>query len=102
MSVFFTPHARARALERYGLDLSAADMSGIVAACNDGEAPVLRRNENGTTHAWKIGKQPVYPVVHKGVIVTFMPPDFFLASTSREHRAKATRAHSRTGRMAHA
>lgn len=88
MSVFFTPHARKRALERYGLSLSIQDLSGIMKQCERGDT--LRQSEgHGTV---------IYIVYHNGVrmlpmvtvgdppmLVTFLPPDAMQAGSKRRH-----------------
>ena len=92
MGFFFTPHARQRAKERYGLDLSASEMSGILKACEDGAATLISNNQKaGSVYAWKIGTIWVYPIVRNHILVSFKPSDFFLASSGKAHRKEAAR-----------
>jgi hypothetical protein len=86
MSYFFTPHARERAKERHGPDLSIAEMSRIMRLCETGKAPVVRSHEDGTVHFAKVGTNPVYPVIRDGMIITFLPAKLLLASTGKLRR----------------
>lgn len=91
MTFFFTPHARDRARERYGIELSAAEMGGIARACESGQATKMSERAGGIAYAWMIGTIRVYPVVKDGVIKTFLPSDWFLASTAKRHRKERAR-----------
>ena len=90
----FTGHARDRAFERYGLALTDAELTDIANACITGKAPVLRsrQGDGGMVHRWTFNGMAVYPVIAQGKLVTFLPLDFFFASSARAHRNVMKRA----------
>lgn len=94
MSHFFTPHARARAQERYGLKLTIAELSFIAHCCNGGSAAVVRTLPNGTkTYCVTVRGVNTFPVISQDqVIITFQPPDFMVASSAKKHRREMGRA----------
>lgn len=93
MSKFFTPHSRDRAEQRYGFRPTIQEMSRCLRACRDGHATIMRTRPDGVTvFRTEMRGRPVYPVVAPtDVIITFLPPDFMLASTSKAHRQDKAR-----------
>lgn len=85
---FFTAHARARAKERYGIDLSVNDMSLIAHSCNCGAAALLQIARNGAkTYCFELRGVRTFPLIRPdGLIITFRPADFFIASAGKKHR----------------
>jgi hypothetical protein len=90
MSFFFTPHSKRRFTERYGFEPTVRELGEIVSACKAGDALQMRgAGEDGSAaFRVKVRGVNVYPVVSaEGVIITFLPADFFLSSTAKAHRA---------------
>lgn len=98
---FFTPHARERAKERYGLELTIPDLSFIAHACNLAKAALLRVQTNGAkVYCVEVRGVKTFPVIsHDRVIVTFQPPDFLVASVARKHRRETIKKWPRSPRF---
>lgn len=93
MSVFFTPHARDRFQERYGIRPSIRDLSDIPNACKSGRAVTMRTAaDGGKTYCFDLRGIKVFPFVRDEMIISFMPPDFFLASSAKKHRLESGKA----------
>lgn len=68
-------HAIERAWERYGLDLTLADLDTIAADCASGRAPLIRRGPHGDVHLAKYRGVVMILCCRGGVVVTFLPPE---------------------------
>ena len=90
MSVFFTPHARDRAKEHYGLDLTVEDMSAIIKDCVKGRAFLGLSCPEGHTYIALFNGKRIIPHLSpdKAMIVTFMPSGYFTAGSKRRWAQK--------------
>lgn len=89
MRFFFTPHSKRRFKERYGFEPTIGELSEIAGACQSGEALQMREAsaDGARTFRVKIRGVNVYPVLSAdAVLITFLPPDFFLSSVAKAHR----------------
>jgi hypothetical protein len=75
----FTEHARTRAIERYKLILTDADLIAIHTACTSGRAPAMSKDSDGAVHIFTWHGHRVYPLISIKTkrLVTFMPLDYF-------------------------
>lgn len=94
MGIFFTPHARKRAAERYGLDLSIPELSAILTACVKGGAILVQDTGNAPTYTMEMRGVRIFPRLSpdKLRIITFMPKDFLKAGTRLDHMKRTGRA----------
>lgn len=92
------PHAIQRAKERYGIDLSVDDLTGLSARCQAGEGRTGGTEDGAQFHVlilrdrvlWLVYRRPVPP--HKfGSVVTVMPASVGAAMTKRGAREKFRR-----------
>ena len=93
MSVVVPPvaHAIQRAKERYGIDLTWADLDAIVQRCKAGEGYTDRRPDGSHFHSiifgervlWVVYRRPS-PMSPDGVVVTVMPPEKAAALAFRD------------------
>lgn len=91
MERHFSDHARDRALERYGLALTDAELEDIYRQCQSGRSLIGRRTHHGAIYLirWKDG-QLIFPVItgSGATLVTFMAKDYFQAGQNRQHYQK--------------
>lgn len=75
----FTNHARDRALDRYGLDLTDQDLEAIYWTCVGGTALCGKTDDRGHIYMMRFRDIQICPVLSrmKSCIVTFMPSEFF-------------------------
>ena len=76
----WTMHAKIRAEERYGLDLSHEDFEAILAEIQSGRSPCMRMVEKvGRVHIVRFHGDIliVALALDKDVITTMLPPDYF-------------------------
>ena len=100
----YTHHARDRAFERYGVDLTDAEMGEIFHACATGKALCGRSNSVGHIFMYRVrGNVLVIPALSldKTFIATFMPLDYFCSGNTLNHckrkgTAKQRQRHSKT------
>lgn len=95
----FGPHAHKRALERYGLDLTASEMREIIKDCQSGKALLGRTNEHGHTYLARFRGDIVVPVLNgaKDFIITFMERDHFVSRQSLRFHQKTGTAKQKSG-----
>lgn len=102
------PHACLRAKERYGLDLSIADLRVIARRCRAGEGRT-ESNQDGTQFHLIVWGERVLWIVYRppgrgvtladGVVLTVMPPHVgSVASRHNERRAARRRGDYRPRR----
>lgn len=107
MIKFFSLHARDRAFERYGLELSAHQMWDILSACKDGRAQMMQRHpDGGDVFIWRINGTMIFPVVTpaRDFIITFQPRDYFASGTRKKRyitKTTTATAHGIDGREYH-
>lgn len=75
-------HAMQRAKERYGIDLSWADLKAIGMRCKAGEGFTDRKPDGSHFHTIILGERVLWVVYRRpsalepdGVVVTIMPPE---------------------------
>lgn len=75
-------HAMQRAKERYGIDLSWADLLAIAKRCKAGEGYTDRKPDGSCFHVIVFGERVLWVVYRRpspfdpdGIVVTIMPPD---------------------------
>jgi hypothetical protein len=75
----FTEHARDRARERYGLELSDADLQGIWRTCVNRTALLAKADDKTHIFIVQFKGTSVVPVLpaNDERIITFLPSDFF-------------------------
>ena len=75
----FTHHARDRARERYGVDLSDDDIIEIWTLCTTGKAMLARVSESARIYCLRFRDMVIVPLLtpDEARIVTFLPPEFF-------------------------
>lgn len=89
MTVFFTEHARERARERYGLDLTDDDAAEIVRATKDGRAQMMARyGSGGRVFIWTFRGRLLIAAMapDEDVIRSFLPSDYFLKNSRHTHK----------------
>lgn len=82
-----TDHARQRAQERYGLDLTDADAREIVQACRGGTAVRLAGDDDAATFIVRFRDIPIIAAlnIHRWFIITFFPADYFAKTRRGRH-----------------
>jgi len=87
---FYSVHARERARERYGIDLSSTQMKDIFRACRDGRASKMATLEGLDVFIWRFHGVLIYPALTSdhSMIVSFFPREFFLAGNHRKRQCK--------------
>lgn len=88
----FRPHAAKRALERYGVELSLADVQALARRCLKGEGFLEEHPDGAQRHTlvhdgrvlWVVYRPPGEGRPKDGLVITVTPPD--LGSTMRTAR----------------
>lgn len=86
-------HAAARALERYGADLSPADLTAIERQIAAGASVMARRYDHGSEwHMVRHGERVLLAVIKRRpgrvIVVTFLPPDALSAGAHYANRKR--------------
>jgi hypothetical protein len=72
-----TPHASKRALTRYGMEMTIADLQALADACREGRGKRLQRNNDADIWAvyWERADRTVPVVYHRkaGRVITVLP-----------------------------
>ena len=88
-----TPHAIVRAKERYGIDLSMADLRQLERRCAKGEG-YCGGNQDGTSyHSLVLFDRVLWCVYRETRIITIMPPTVGAAAGLEQDRQKFRRLH---------
>lgn len=82
-----TEHAQVRALERYGMRLTEADLDAIKALCR--LRTIVRKDSRGTVHMIVYRRVVMVPVVRGDVIVTFLPERELYSDRLKRRRQQA-------------
>ena len=83
-------HARERALERYGVNLTDQDIADLLADVRSGKALTASIGEDGRTCIGRLRGKPVVFVMaaDRDFIVTFQPPDYFVKGSKLAHKKR--------------
>src|SRR5690606_6547265 len=81
-------HAIERAWERYGVDLTPADLDAIAADCTEGRSVLLRHDEHADVHMVRYAGVVMVVAMRGGVIVTFLPPQGCTRKVQLRHLAR--------------
>lgn len=86
----FTDHARIRAKERYGLDLTDADLCEIVDACLGGKAVIQRAKAGCTVYIFDRAGTRMVPLIdpERRLLITFLPDDAVTAGSRLRHQRR--------------
>lgn len=96
-------HAAQRAKERYGIDLSRADLLAIAKRCKAGEGYTDHKEDGSHFHVIVFGERVLWvtyrrpsPFEPDGIVVTIMPPEKGSATSFRDFQhIKRRRGHWR-------
>lgn len=95
MTKFFSVHARERAMERYGIDLSVLDFAVMLRECQEGKA--LQQRSNGDSRTFLVWHRSTRFVMVTDAacqfLITFNPPEACLAGAARKQARKAGKVH---------
>lgn len=100
-------HAMQRAKERYGIDLSWADLHDIAQRCKAGEGFTDRKPDGSNYHVIILRERVLWAVYRRpsafdpdGVVVTIMPPEIGAKLVARDAKHMAQRQGHRRMRKA--
>ena len=90
----FTNHARDRAKDRYGIDLTDAELLDIYQQCATGKALLAKKGNGSNTYIAHCRGKTVVPLLNEDnkLIITFLPSDYFVCGQQMKFYQKTGKA----------